>query len=858
MQPTHTAATGGRRHQKAELNPSQAVCSSGAPTQPSTPHRSVSAAIIAVLALLLTTFLTPSSARAAEPAVSVTAPDRVEITGEARVGQTLEVDPGPWSPTDVTLTYAWSADDEVLDGQTGDKLLLTPEHLNKIVSVVVTGSLDGETDSSSGRLAEPVAPGLFTQTATPTVQGKAVVDATLTAVPGTWAPTPALSYQWAANGAAIPGATATTFKPAPAQVGKTISVAVTATKLGYESVTTISAETSTVALATLTATPTPTISGTPRVGRVLTATAGTWTPSASLGYQWKADGIDITGAKSSTYTLQASERAKRITVTVTGQRSGYATVARTSAGTAAVDYGLFTATPTPTISGTLRVGQVLTANPGTWSPSASLSYQWKASGIAITGATARTYTLKAADRTKKLTVTVTGRRSGFVTVAKSSAATGAVDYGRFSSTAAPTITGTLRVGRVLTANAGTWSPAASFSYQWKANGVAITGATGRTYTLKAADRTKRLTVTVTGRRSGFITVSRTSAATSAVGYGLFSSAPTPKISGTAQVGSTLKVTPGTWSPAATLSYRWKANGVVITGATGTSYVVKSTDYGKTITVTVTARRSGFTTTSRTSAPTVKVTKPFASTYAPVITGTKRVGSTLKATTRAWSPTATFTYQWRRNGTAIAGATGTSYRLASADHGKTITVTVTGRRSGYTTKSRTSAQTTTILAPAPTLTADGMYRVGTQIGAGTYIAPGGSLCYWERRSTAGSDIYGVIANGLTDGGQVMVTISSTDAYFVTEGCGSWTKFVGIGTLRSQFADGMYRVGTHIKPGLYTTSGGYYCYWERLSGFSGTFDDLLDNDIPSGSTYVRVYASDVGFTTDDCGTWTRIGD
>jgi hypothetical protein len=842
------------------MKPHPAARSGAVLAQRPAPPRSVIAAIIAVFALLLTTFLAPSMARAEEAPPVVTAPERVEITGEARVGETIGVDPGTWSPADVALTYEWAAGDVVLDGQTGSELVLTPGHLDKIISVRVTGTLDGESASSSGTLEAPVAPGQFAQAPTPTIQGLARVDSTLTAVSGVWSPDAALSYQWQVNGLAVSGASGTTFRLSAAHLGKAISVAVTGSAPGYTSVTSTSVDTPAVAAASFTSTPTPTISGTLRVGRVLTAQAGIWTPIATLTYQWQADGVAISGATSSTYTLQASERAKRITVTVTGGRAGYTTVSRTSAATAAVDYGLFSMTPTPTISGTVQVGRVLTANTGTWSPTASFSYQWKANGVAITGATARTYTLKAADRTKKLTVTVTARRSGYTTVTKNSAATGAADYGRFSTTAAPAISGTLRVGRVLTANPGTWSPAASFSYQWKANGVAITGATARTYTLKAADRTKKLTVTVTGRRSGFITVSRTSAATTAVGYGLFSSAPTPKISGTPQVGSTLKAAPGTWSPSATLSYRWKANGVSISGATGTSYVVKSTDHGKTITLTVTARRSGYTTTTRTSAATAKVTKPFAATYAPVITGTKRVGSTLKATTRAWSPTATFSYQWRRNGAAITGATGSSYRLASADYGKTISVTVTGRRSGYTTKGRTSLATTTILGPSPTLTADGMYRVGTQIGAGTYIAPGGSLCYWERRSTAGNDLDGIISNDVTDGGQVMVTISSTDAYFLTDGCGSWTKFVGIGTLRTQFADGMYKVGTHIKPGLYATSGGsgsYYCYWERLSGFGGTFDELIDNDLPSGSTYVQVYSSDVGFRTDDCGTWTRIG-
>ncbi|MDT0156412.1 hypothetical protein Q9R19_02115 [Microbacterium sp. ARD32] len=87
----------------------------------------------------------------------------------------------------------------------------------------------------------------------------------------------------------------------------------------------------------LTATPTPTISGTTKVGKTLTAKAGTWAPSGvALHYRWKRNGASITGAVKSTYRLTASDAGKKITVTVTGTKTGYKTVAKTSAARSVV------------------------------------------------------------------------------------------------------------------------------------------------------------------------------------------------------------------------------------------------------------------------------------------------------------------------------------------------------------------------------------------------------------------------------------------------------------------------------------------------------------------------------------------
>lgn len=68
----------------------------------------------------------------------------------------------------------------------------------------------------------------------------------------------------------------------------------------------------------------------------------------------------------------------------------------------------------------------------------------------------------------------------------------------------------------------------------------------------------------------------------------------------------------------------------------------------------------------------------ANTAVPVITGTTALGDTLTATAGTWTgtPEPTFTRQWTRNGTNIAGATATTYVITAADQGTNVAVKVT--------------------------------------------------------------------------------------------------------------------------------------------------------------------------------------
>ncbi|WP_457962742.1 hypothetical protein M1E17_14660 [Arthrobacter sp. D1-29] len=215
----------------------------------------------------------------------------------------------------------------------------------------------------------------------------------------------------------------------------------------------------------------------------------------------------------------------------------------------------------------------------------------------------------------------------------------------------------------------------------------------------------------------------------------------PVISGSPRAGYTLTAAPGTWSPApVTLSYQWYRTGIAIPGATASTYKLTTSDIGKTITVRVIGRKTGYTALGKTSTPTAAITGTLTAPV-PTITGTTKVGYTLTATPGTWSPApVTLTYQWYRAGIAITGAATTTHKLTATDAGKPITVRVIGRKTGYTalgkTSTPTAAITGTLTAPVPTIT--GTTKVGYTLTAtpGTWSPAPVTLTYqWYRAGIA---------------------------------------------------------------------------------------------------------------------------
>jgi Ig domain of plant-specific actin-binding protein len=185
-----------------------------------------------------------------------------------------------------------------------------------------------------------------------------------------------------------------------------------------------------------------------------------------------------------------------------------------------------------------------------------------------------------------------------------------------SNQSLPSISGSARDGSILTASHGSWTGSPTgYAYQWlRCNAQAgscnsISGANSEHYTLQTADVGNRLKVQVTASNAAGsgVAVSRPTDVVKATGSAPKNTAA-PTISGTTQEGSTLTVSPGTWSgsPAPSYSYQWQrcvgtgGGCSAISGATGTTYVLTTADVAHTVLAQVTAKNSDGTSTANTA------------------------------------------------------------------------------------------------------------------------------------------------------------------------------------------------------------------------------------------------------------------
>lgn len=186
-----------------------------------------------------------------------------------------------------------------------------------------------------------------------------------------------------------------------------------------------------------------------------------------------------------------------------------------------------------------------------------------------------------------------------------------------------------------------------------------------------------------------------------------------------------------------------------------------------------------------------------------------------------------------------------------------TTTVTGG-SGDTNGGASSTPGGPTATPAPSYAhfGDGTFQVGKDIQAGTYrTRVGSSGCYYARLKGFGGSVDDIIANDNTDAPAV-VTISSSDKGFQSQGCGTWTKNLSqITKSKTSFGDGIYIVGTDITAGTYKNKGSEGCYYARLKGFGGTVSNIIANNNVDAAAIVTISKSDKGFQSSGCGTWTK---
>jgi len=285
----------------------------------------------------------------------------------------------------------------------------------------------------------------------------------------------------------------------------------------------------------------------------------------------------------------------------------------------------------PTVSGTLQLGQKLSASTGSWSGSGTISYafQWQrcsGSGTScgdISGATSQSYDAGSSDVGKTLRVVVTATNSsGSSTAASSPTGVVAPAGSAPRPTKQPDPHGTAQVGKSVSVDNGSWSGTSpiTFTYQWQRctsiSCASLSGATKSSYGPVASDVGYRLRAIVFAKNS-VGSSSATSNLTDVVLAAPAAPANTsrPTVSGpNVNVGTTVTGSVGAWSSAQSISYAFSWNRCdgsgnhcqTISGASAQTYTLASPDAGWTVQFVVKAT-NGTGSTSAVSAPTQVVT-----------------------------------------------------------------------------------------------------------------------------------------------------------------------------------------------------------------------------------------------------------
>jgi len=310
----------------------------------------------------------------------------------------------------------------------------------------------------------------------------------------------------------------------------------------------------------------------------------------------------------------------------------------------------------PSISTQPANQTVLVGSQATFSVSAtgssSLSYQWSKNSVAINGATNATYTLAAVAMADAGSYICTVTNS--VGSTRSSSATLTVNPVVAPSITTQPISTTVTVGNGVTFSAVV-SGTAPLSYQWRKDGATILGATSGTVNLPNVQPTDAGSYTVEVGNAAGNTTSNAASLTVNVSAAI----STQPISQTINAGTT-----ATWIIAATgtapLSFQWRKNGASISGATSGALTLTNVQLSDAGSYTVVVGNVAGNTTSNPATLTVNVP---AAISAQSISQTVNAGTAATFTVAA-TGTAPLTYQWRKDGTPILGATTATFTLSS--------------------------------------------------------------------------------------------------------------------------------------------------------------------------------------------------
>ena len=365
-------------------------------------------------------------------------------------------------------------------------------------------------------------------------------------------------------------------------------------------------------------------------------------------YQWRKNGVNIPGATLYYYVALAG---------ATEGANTYDVVITNSAGSATSAAATVTTNVPVTVTSAPAARNVVAGAEANFSVTAAgtgpFTYQWMKNGLNIVGATNSTYSLAAASTAD----------AGSYSVKVTNPVGSVTSSGALLSVIAPFTISAQPLGGLSSVNVSaggstTLSVVAAgigpFSYQWRKNGMSISGAISSAYTVPAGsvEGSASYDVVITGPVSSL--ASNSVRITTCVPV-VITQQPSAVVRAVGQPASFSVAATGT----APLSYQWLKNGLNIAGATGSSYSIPSTvtadaaSYSVKVTGPVGAATSSSVALTLNIAPAVS-TQP--------LNAYKALGQSASFSVVA-SGTGPFTYQWSKDGNAIAGANAATYSIA---------------------------------------------------------------------------------------------------------------------------------------------------------------------------------------------------
>ena len=659
----------------------------------------------------------------------------VVFTGTATQGQELTATNDIKDADGIgALTYQWMANGVDISGATFSTLMLTQSLVGKVITVKASYTDSKNTlESISSTQNVMIANVNDSPTGSVTISGTPTQGQSLSAT-NSLADADGLgvvSYKWLASGAEIAGATTSSFVLTQAQVGKVITVKASYTDAGNTPESVMSNATAEIVSVNDVATGSVVISGKPEQGQVLTAsnTLGDADGLGTVSYKWLADGIEISGATTSAYTLTQAQVGKVIYVKANYIDGGNTLESIASTQTVAVTNVNDAPTGSVAISGTPTQGQTLTAT-NTLADLDGLgvvSYKWLAGGAEIAGATTSTMTLTQAQVGKVVTVKASYTDAGNTLESVISNSTSVIANVNDAPTGTVTIAGLSKQGQILTVSntLGDIDGLGTVSYKWYADDVLIPIATDSTLTLAKAQTGKKITVKASYTDGGGTLESVSSNSTSLVEISNNLPIGDVIVEGTIAQGETLKAYNNLKDDdgmPSEVSYQWLADGKSIFGVVDSTFVIGQGQVGKIIAVradytdnlgnkesvisTKYAAKITYGPNGIPLSPVVDegtVSPPIAGNTNDLPTGvvsivgraTEDVALSLNNTLADADGLGVMNYLWLRDGAAISGATSPSYKLTQTDVSKSISVKVSYIDKEGTTESVISSETSKV-------------------------------------------------------------------------------------------------------------------------------------------------------------------